>query len=105
MRREVLAVNFNGTKEEEAANLDPALEMNMDGGKEGEEKGGGGGWVEGTLLVLGETGFLAQEADLGRTMLIDARNVINKLIRLTILLSVRYPWPAWLRFAFNFYKH
>ena len=38
-------------------------------------------------------------------MLVDACNGFNELIRLEILWTVWYCWPAGVRFAFNSYRH
>ena len=60
-------------------NLKMALEMEVETVKEGYIEG------EGTLLELGATGFLMQEAETGGTILLDVCNGFNKLSRLEIL--------------------
>ena len=64
------------------------------------EKGRYGG-----MLALKSTGFYTQEADMGGTSIIDACNGFNKLIRLTIMWTVRRCWTAGVKFMFNFYKN
>ena len=57
------------------------------------------------MLALKYTGFQTQESDMGGTSIIDARNGFNKLIRLTIIWTVRRYWPVGVKFVFKFYKH
>ena len=57
------------------------------------------------MLALKSIGFQTLEAYMGGTAIIDARNGFNKLIRLTIMWTVRRCWPAGVKFVFNFYKH
>ena len=80
-------------------NLELALEMEIDSGVKEEEE------VQGTLRELGSTWFLNQEAELGRTILVDAHNGLNKLICLAMLWTVHHCWLAGVRYAFNCYKH
>ena len=54
-----------------------------------ETKGGGGGGVRG-LLVLESTGILTQDAEPGETMLVDAHNGLNEVIRLAMLWTVHH---------------
>ena len=78
-------------------NLETALWMEVTG----EEEGDG----DGTLMVLGSTGFLTQEAELSGTTLIYVCNGLNKISRLVILLTFWHRWTVGARFALNFYKH
>ena len=55
-------------------------------------------------VALEATGILTQDAEAGRTTLVDARNKFNKLSRLTMLWTVRHRWPAGSRFVFNCYR-
>ena len=93
------------TSEEEAAEgLSEALEtqemeVEGDGGSEGEERGGRNQWALEALEVL------TQDAELSGTTLVDARNGFNELSRLAILLTVQHRWPDGARFALNCYKH
>ena len=75
------------------------MEAEEDRWSKGEDEGGG------TQRALGALEFLTQEADPSGTTLVDARNGFNKLIRLAMLWTVRYRWPAGARFAFNLYRH
>ena len=59
------------------------------------------GGLGGNLLALEAIGILTQDADSGGTTLIDAPNGFNELIRLAMLWTVRYCWPAGAKFAFN----
>ena len=86
------------TEKEVAANLEPALEMEVDFGKEGE------GEIVGTLMALVDTGFLMKDAELCGTTIVDARNGINKLIPLEMLWNVQHCCPAGKSFMFNCYK-
>ena len=96
-----LTIETEGTEEEAAEGLVAALEMEVeeDRGSEGEEEGGG------TQRALGALEFLSQEADLIRTMLVDAHHRFNKLSRLAMLWTVRHRWMAGAKFAFNCYRH
>ena len=59
--------------------------MGLEGfSEEGYRKG------EGTLLELQDTGLLPQEAEPGKTTLVDAHNEFNELIHLAILSTVRH---------------
>ena len=73
--------------------------MEDDMGSKGEEEGGE------TQRSMGALEFLTQEAELNRTMLVDARNGFNELSRLAMLWNVQHHWPAGTRFAFNCYRH
>ena len=92
------------TEEEAAENFEVALatqemEVEGDGGSEGEEGGGG------TQQALEALEFLTQDAEPSGTTLVDARNGFNELSRLAMLWTVRHRWPAGAKFAFNCYKH
>ena len=50
-------------------------------------------------------GFLNQEVETGGTMLVDSCNGFNELSRLVMLRILRHLWPAWARFALNYYNH
>ena len=56
-------------------------------------------------MELEKIEYLTQGADLGGTILGDARNGFNELSRLKIMLTVRHFWLAGARFVFNCYKH
>ena len=71
------------------------MEVEVDRGSEGEERGGG------TQRALEDLEFLNQEAEPSGTTLVDARNGFNKLSRLAMLWTVRHRWTAGERFAFN----
>ena len=75
------------------------MEVEGDGGSEGEE---GGGRTQQALEALE---FLNQDAEPSGTTLVDARNGFNELSRLAMLWTVRHRWPSGARFAFNCYKH
>ena len=79
--------------------------MEVDG--DGEDEVVGEGKEEGarnqvSLLALE---FLTHDAELRGTTLIDSRNGFNKLIRLSMLLTVRHHWPMGERFSFDCYRH
>ena len=38
-------------------------------------------------------------------LLVDAKNVFNKINRVGMLWTVRHLWPSGARFSFNFYRH
>eukprot|EP00957_Ditylum_brightwellii_P027730 2096251-Ditylum_brightwellii.AAC.1 len=38
-------------------------------------------------------------------LLVDARNTLNKLNRMTMLWHVRHIWPAGSQYSFNTYQH
>ena len=63
------------------------------------------GEVEATLVELGATGLMTQESKPGRTMVFDACNGFNELIRLAMLWTVWHHCLAGGRFVFDFYKH
>ena len=46
------------------------------------------------MMVLEATGILNQDAKTFGTMLLDAHNVFNELIRLEMILTVRHRWLA-----------
>ena len=50
-------------------------------------------------------GLLTQEADPGRTTILDARGGFKELFRLAMLFTVRHCYPSGARLAFNFYKN
>ena len=56
-------------------------------------------------MALRDTGFLIQEAKLIETILVDARNGLNDLSRLSMMWTVRHRCPVGVRFVFNCYKH
>ena len=62
-------------------NIESALIMEVEGDYYGE--------VEATLVELGATGLMTQESKPGRTMVFDACNGFNELIRLAML------WTVW----------
>ena len=62
-------------------------------------------WRRGNLLALGTIGFLTQEVELCSTIIVDARNVFNKLSHLAMLWTVRHIWRVGARFAFYYYNH
>ena len=76
-----LTIETKGTKEETAARLGAALEMEVDGEDEGKNKEGG----DGTQKALGALEFLTQDVDPSGTTLVDARNGFNELSRLAML--------------------
>ena len=99
-----LTIETAGTEEEAAEVLEATLEtqemeVEGDGGSEGEEGGGG------TQRALEALELLTQDADPSGTTLVDSRNGFNELSRLEMLWTVRHRWPAGARFAFNCYKH
>ena len=49
--------------------------------------------------------ILTRDYDPGGTMLVDACNGFNDLIRLAILWKLCHCWPSGARFAFNCYRH
>ena len=75
------------------------MKVEGDRRKEGKEEG----W--GTQKAQEALEFLTQEADLGVTTLVDARNGFSELSSLAMLWTVRHRWPAGARFAFNCYTH
>ena len=99
-----LRIETAGTEEEAAEGLDAALathdmEVEGDGGSEGEEGCGG------TQRALEALELLTQDAEPSGTTLVDSRNGFNELRRLAMLLTVRHRCPAGARSAFNCYKH
>ena len=96
-----LTIETTGTEEEVAEHLEAALGMNVeeDGGSEGEEGG------EGTQRALGALEFLTQDAYPSRSTIVDACNGFNDLSRLAMMWTVRHRWPEGARLAFNFYSH
>ena len=101
---DILNIETVVTKEEAAEGLETALatqEMDVegDGGREGEEGGGG------TQRALEALEFLTPDAEPSGTTLVVAHNGFNELSRLAMLCTVRHCWPAGARFAFNCYKH
>ena len=56
-------------------------------------------------MSLEATRLLTREVEPSGTMLVDARNGFNELIRLEVLLTVHNCWLEGTRFAFNCYKH
>ena len=72
---------------------------------EREEEGEGEGEGEYTPRALGATGFLTQEAEPIRTIIVDACNRFNKLSYLEIIWTAHHCWLARARFEFNFYKY
>ena len=64
------------------------MEVEGDGGSEGEEGGGG------NQRVLEALEFLTKDAEPSGTTLVDAHNGFNELIRLAMLWNVRHCWPA-----------
>ena len=64
--------------------------------RKGEGRGG--------VLTLKATGILNYDDEPGGTMLVDACNVFNELIRLEMLWTVHHRWLARARFAFNCYR-
>ena len=91
---ENMEVGEGGITEEE--------EEKMEGGDVVEEGGGG---LVGSLLELEATGLLTQEEEPGSTILVNACNDFNELIRLAILWTVHHHWPVGARFMFNCYRH
>ena len=75
------------------------MEVEGEGGSEGEEGRGG------TQQAREALEFLTQDAEPSGTTLVDACNGFNELSRLAMLWTVRHRWPAGARFAFNCYKH
>ena len=65
----------------------------------------GEGEGEVTLISLEATRLLTREVEPSGTMLVDARNGFNELIRLEVLLTVHNCWLEGTRFAFNCCKH
>ena len=59
-----------------ATNLESTLDMEVKGGEEGE------GGVEDTLMALGDTWLLTQEADPSGKILIDVLNGFNDMSHL-----------------------
>ena len=59
---------------------------------------------DGTLRELGALEFLTQDAYPSGTTLVDAHNGFNKLSLLAMMWTVRHPWTAGMRFAFNWYR-
>ena len=96
-----LSIETEGAEEEATEKLTASMEMEVeiDRGGEGEDKG------EGNQRALGALEFLTQEADPSGTVLVDACNGFNYLSCLAILWTVRHRWPAGARFLFNFYRH
>ena len=78
------------TDEEAADGLEAALGMEVEDYRDSEGEEGG----EGTLRALGAHEFLAQDANLSETTLVDARNGFNKLSRLAMLWTLQHRWPA-----------
>ena len=64
------------------------MEVERDGGSEGEEGGGG------TQRVLEVLELLSQDAEPSGTTLVDAHNGFNELSRLEMLWTVRHQWLA-----------
>ena len=56
-------------------------------------------------MALVSLEFLSKEAETRGTMLVDARNGFNEMIRLSIMWTVQHRWPAGARFVFNCYRH
>ena len=75
------------------------MEMEVEDTGKGKEK------VEGTQRALGALEFLTKDAEPSRKIIVDARNVFNKLSHLAMLWTVRHHWPAGARFAFNCYRY
>ena len=88
-------MDTSGAEEEADNNVEMALDMEVDGGGEGEEEG------EGTLRSLEATEFLSQYAEPSGTTLVDSRNGFNKLSRVALLWTVRHRWLAGSRSVFN----
>ena len=85
-----LSIETEGAEEEATEKLTASLEMEVeiDRGGEGEDKG------EGNQRALGALEFLTQEADPSGTVLVDACNGFNYLSCLAILWTVRHRWPT-----------
>ena len=96
-----LRIDTAGTEVEAAEHLEAELwmEVEADGGREGEEGG------EGTQRALGDLEFLTQDAEPIRTTLVDACDGFNKLSRLAMMCNVQHLWPEGARFAFNCYRY
>ena len=67
----------------------------------GEVDGEGKEEVDWTLRALGDLEFLTQDAELSGKSLIDSRNGLNDLSRLSMLWIVQKCWPEGARFVFN----
>ena len=96
-----LTIETAGTEEEAAEGLEAALGMEVeeDGGSDGEEGS------KGASRALGALELISQDVDPSGTTLVDARNGFNELSRFEVLLTVRHRWLAGERFAFNCYRH
>ena len=99
-----LNIETGGTEEKAAEGLEVALGMEVDGDDkdDGARKGAEDG--DATIRALGAIVFLTQDAEPSRITLADACNGFNKLIRLTMLWTVRHRCPAGARFVFNCYR-
>ena len=86
----------DGSVEGSAANLVDVLGIEVERGLD-EGEGGGGGY----MLALESTGIITQEADMGGTALVDARNGFNGMTHLEMMWTIRHCWTAGLRITFN----
>ena len=88
-----LRIETETSEEEAAEELAEALEtqemeVEGDGGRDGEEGSGG------TQQALEALEFLTEDAELSGTTIVDACNGFNELSRFAMLWTVRHRWPS-----------